>query len=139
MNMQQSVLKISVISLGLLCNGALFGMKCNYNGSLVINNKKITYKTSYDKTELPRASDFDPYEVDYQQPQTFLPIEIIETAAACAHDDTKSAVKMTCKHFHRAVSTDNIMFVSNPLFIADKKKIHKIAIVNSWKQNIPMI
>ena len=89
MNRQRFSGIISVIALGLLCNGALFGMKAN-NGSFVVNNKKTTDKASYEENELKRA------------------------------------------------------FVSVPLFIAkeknaNEKKIHKMAIVNSWKQNIPMV
>ena len=44
MNIQQSVLRISVISLGLLCNGALFGMKCDYKGTLPIPKHDIIKK-----------------------------------------------------------------------------------------------
>ena len=135
--MQRSRLKISVIVLSLLCNGALlFGMKAN-NGSLVLHNKKTTYKAaSYDENELKRAFDLGE---TYDTPQTNLPIEIIESIAACSHDSTKDCIRTTCKYLSAKASSTNVGFVSNPLFVAHESTIQRMALVNSWYNNVPMI
>lgn len=129
MNPCQFVLKMSIVLFALCCNKESFGMKCNYNESLLkIDNKKRLNMSGYDGNK-----------VVYPQPETVIPMDIIESTAACAHDDTKKNFKMTCKHLNRVVSLDNINFVSHPLFTIGEKKLHKIAIIHSWKQNFPMV
>lgn len=63
MNVRRSILKISVFSLFLLCNGALFGMRCNYKGVLTISKPDMIKKLAPETKE---------YLIDYlNDPITF--------------------------------------------------------------------
>ena len=139
MNVRQSLLKISAISLVLLSNTSVFGMYKYSTGKqlsltakqLVIDNCSIVDNNQ----ELLKSAFND----DAVTSGSIIPIELFIGIGACSSDDTKYALKQTCTYLSKAISSQDINFVSHPLFTTSSRMLNKMALMHSWNNNTAMV
>ena len=118
------IVKISVISILLINNSVLFGMKCDYNKKLTVSKKLRTHTAQ----SMPSSSDFDRYE---NNDQLFLPKDVLQEMAAC-DPMVRNGLQKTCTFWNKELSKKNSAFVSHPSLNVTNQEVDELVLYHNW-------